>query len=58
VSPHSHNTTTYYAQYTPELLETNCAKEIWALYENGEFTPEVELTASVKRAKRLPTWMW
>ena len=38
------NMTTYYGQFAPELLETNYAKEIWALYENGELTPEVELT--------------
>lgn len=38
------NMTTYYAQYAPELLETRYAKEIWALFENGDLTPEVELT--------------
>ncbi|MEN8168815.1 MAG: PA4780 family RIO1-like protein kinase [Pseudomonadota bacterium] len=36
--------TTYYSQYAPELLKTNYGKEIWALYENGELTPEFELT--------------
>ncbi|MCH8536797.1 MAG: serine protein kinase RIO [Alkalimonas sp.] len=34
----------YYGQYAPELLSTNYAGEIWALYEAGELTPEVELT--------------
>lgn len=38
------NMTYYYGQYAPELLQTNYAKEIWALYENGELTPDVELT--------------
>ncbi len=38
------NMTAYYAQYAPELMQTNYAKEIWALYENGELTPDVELT--------------
>ncbi len=38
------NMTTYYAQFASELYETHYAKEIWALYENGELTPEVELT--------------
>jgi RIO kinase 1 len=38
------NMTTYYAQYAPELMETRYAKEIWALFENGDLTPEVELT--------------
>src|SRR5690554_7387033 len=34
----------YYGLYAPELLTTQYAKEIWALYEAGELTPEVELT--------------
>ncbi len=38
------NMTSYYALYAPELLESQYAKEIWALYENGELHPEVELT--------------
>jgi len=36
--------TSYYAQYAPELHASQYAKEIWALYENGELHPEVELT--------------
>lgn len=38
------NMTHYYAQYAPQLLDTHYAKEIWALYEEGELNPEVELT--------------
>ncbi|WP_441004517.1 PA4780 family RIO1-like protein kinase [Pseudocolwellia agarivorans] len=38
------NMTTYYAQYAPELAETKYALEMWALYEEGELTPETELT--------------
>jgi RIO kinase 1 len=38
------NMSTYYGQYAPELLATKYAKEIWALYEEGELHPEVELT--------------
>lgn len=34
----------YYGLYAPELLTTQYAAEIWALYEAGELTPEVELT--------------
>lgn len=34
----------YYGQYAPELLETSYAKEMWALYEVGELTADVELT--------------
>ena len=38
------NMTRYYAQYAPELLDTQYAKELWALYEDGELTPQTELT--------------
>jgi RIO kinase 1 len=38
------NMTTYYGQYAPELLGSNYAKEIWALFEDGELHPDVELT--------------
>ena len=38
------NMTTYYGQYAPELLDSKYAKEIWALYEDGNLHPEVELT--------------
>jgi RIO kinase 1 len=36
--------TSYYAQYAPELLDTQYAKEMWALYEGGELRPETPLT--------------
>jgi len=38
------NMTTYYGQYAPELLGSKYAKEIWALFEDSELHPEVELT--------------
>lgn len=38
------NMTDYYGQYAPALLETRYAKEMWALYEDGELTPDSELT--------------
>ncbi len=38
------NMTQYYGQFAPELLTTQFAKEIWALYQAGEFDPEAELT--------------
>tara|TARA_R110000796_G_scaffold252568_1_gene387876 strand:- start:536 stop:1393 length:858 start_codon:yes stop_codon:yes gene_type:complete len=38
------NMTEYYGQYAPELLQTRYAKEMWALYEEGELTPDTELT--------------
>ncbi|PQJ84151.1 MULTISPECIES: PA4780 family RIO1-like protein kinase [Aliivibrio] len=38
------NMTTYYGQYAPELLGTEYAKEMWALYETGELSPNTKLT--------------
>ena len=38
------NITAYYGVYAPELLGSNYAKEMWALYEEGELTPETILT--------------
>jgi len=34
----------YYALYAPELKNSQYAKEIWALYQNGELHPDIELT--------------
>ena len=36
--------TDYYALFAPELKNTRYAQEIWALYENGDLHPDVELT--------------
>lgn len=38
------NMTTYYAQFAPELQKSQYAKEMWALYEEGELDPDFELT--------------
>jgi RIO kinase 1 len=38
------NMTTYYAQYAPDLMATKYEKEMWELFENGELTPDTELT--------------
>ncbi|MCG2634647.1 MAG: serine protein kinase RIO [Gammaproteobacteria bacterium] len=38
------NVTNYYAQYAPELAGRGYAREMWALYEEGELEPETELT--------------
>ena len=35
--------TSYYAEYAPELRNSRYANEIWALYEDGELHPELEL---------------
>ena len=34
----------YYGQFAPELLATEYAKEMWAVYEKGDLTPDTELT--------------
>jgi RIO kinase 1 len=38
------NMTAYYAQFAPQLKNSQYAKEIWALYDSGELNPERELT--------------
>lgn len=38
------NVTNYYGLYAPELLNSQYAKEIWALYEGGELHADVKLT--------------
>jgi RIO kinase 1 len=44
------NMTTYYGQYAPELLGSKYAKEIWALFEDGELHPDVELTGQFEES--------
>jgi len=44
------NMTAYYGQYAPELLGSKYAKEIWALFEDGELQPEVELTGQFEES--------
>lgn len=34
----------YYGQYAPQLLNTQYAKEMWALYEDGDLKPDTQLT--------------
>ncbi len=34
----------YYGLFAPQLLKTHYASEIWALYEEGELHPDIELT--------------
>lgn len=40
-------------QFAPELLETEFARELWALYETGELHPDSRLTGSVARDEPL-----
>ncbi|WP_420933567.1 PA4780 family RIO1-like protein kinase [Alteromonas sp. A081] len=34
----------YYGEFAPQLLQTNYAKEMWALFEEGNLTPHSTLT--------------
>ena len=34
----------YYGEFAPELLNTNYAKEMWALFEEANLTPNSVLT--------------
>lgn len=34
----------YYGEFAPQLLHTNYAKEMWALFEEGNLTPNATLT--------------
>ena len=45
------NMTTYYGQFAPELLGSKYAKEMWALYEDGELHPDIELTGQFEEDK-------
>ncbi len=38
------NMTIYYSQFAPDLMNTKYAKELWALYEEGDLHPGIELT--------------
>ena len=38
----------YYGQFAPKLLQTQYAKEIWSLYEEGELHPESTLTGTIE----------
>ncbi|MEH6348164.1 MAG: PA4780 family RIO1-like protein kinase [Bermanella sp.] len=44
------NMTNYYGQFAPELLETKYAKEIWALYEEGNMDVDYQLTGDFKES--------
>jgi RIO kinase 1 len=38
------NLRTYFGRYAPQLLDTDYGREIWALYEGSELTPDHELS--------------
>jgi RIO kinase 1 len=41
-------------RFAPELLETEFAREMWALFEEGELTPETQLTGVFLRDETAP----
>ena len=43
------NMTRYYGQFVPELLSTDYANEIWALYEAGDLTPDSALSGQFEQ---------
>ncbi|MBL0543751.1 serine protein kinase RIO [Aeromonas jandaei] len=45
------NMRNYYGMYAPELLKTNYAREMWALYEDGKLTPQSELTGQFEERR-------
>ena len=42
------NLADYFGRFAPELLTTQYGKEIWALYEHGELTPDTPLTGKFR----------
>ena len=45
------NMTNYYAQFAPQLSNSQYAKEIWELYENAELSGSFELTGQYKESE-------
>ena len=41
----------FFGRFAPELLATDYGKEIWALYESGALSPDVELTGRFERTQ-------
>lgn len=48
------NMTQYYAQYAPQLLDSQYANEIWTLYEEGDLHPDIELTGDFEDNSEAP----
>lgn len=44
--------TAYYAQFAPELADTRYAKEMWALYEDGDLEPDTQLTGEFEEVEQ------
>ncbi len=43
------NLANYFGQFAPELLDTQYAKEIWAIYQRGELLPDTPLTGHFRQ---------
>ncbi|CAM4152472.1 PA4780 family RIO1-like protein kinase [Vibrio neonatus] len=41
----------YYAQFAPQLAQTEYAKEIWSLFEKGELKPDSELSGTYQEVE-------
>jgi RIO kinase 1 len=46
------NLANYFGQFSPELKATQYGKEIWALYQRGELSPETPLTGRFKQSEK------
>jgi RIO kinase 1 len=46
------NLADYFGRYAPELLTTQYGKEIWALYEHGNLTPDTPLTGKFRQSNK------
>jgi RIO kinase 1 len=44
------NMTAYYGLFAPDLLDSRYGNEMWALYEEGELTPETQLTGQFEES--------
>jgi RIO kinase 1 len=42
----------FFGRFAPEILETNYAKEIWKLFENGKLKPDSKLTGVFAESKK------
>jgi RIO kinase 1 len=46
------NLRNYFGRYAPELLATEYGREIWALFEAGQLTPDTPLTGRFERIEK------
>jgi RIO kinase 1 len=46
------NLRNFFGAFAPEILDTDYGKEIWALYESGQLTPETPLTGRYEADER------